>query len=436
MRKRILYLLIPFIIIAFSACTAKEQMPAKILPKDSPINIIFATDIHYLCPSLVEDNADFAEYMQSSDGKLTHYSKEIVSAFIRDIKQKSPNFLILGGDLTFNGEKASHKELSLMLAEIKDAGIPVLVIPGNHDINRPFAYKYTKDGSEKTDAVTSDEFWKLYKGLGAENAVSFDEASLSYLYNLSEDFQVLMLDTSRYNNGVFEGGKLEDSTLAWVEDTLKTAKDNGITVMTITHHNLLPHNPLFPYGFTIENYEQIVSLLEKYDVSLNLGGHIHMQHIAKSESESGLYDIANNALSVYPNYYGELNISPDKTITYQTSKVDVSAWAKAGNSSDENLLSFEEYSLNYMNKSTASKLEYLLFETAVKEELHPRMIKYAQKTNADYFAGLPSASSFDDEDYLLWDKNCPGEFFTKYLHSILLDKHKNSTHMSISVKKK
>ena len=41
--------------------------------------------------------------------------------------------LILSGDLSFNGEKTSHEELAGKLFKLQEQGIPVLVLPGNHD---------------------------------------------------------------------------------------------------------------------------------------------------------------------------------------------------------------------------------------------------------------------------------------------------------------
>ncbi|MFQ8842968.1 MAG: metallophosphoesterase family protein [Clostridium fessum] len=58
-----------------------------------------------------------------------------MDAFLDDMKEEDPDLLILSGDLTLDGEKASHEELAELLEGLSEAGIEVAVIPGNHDIN-------------------------------------------------------------------------------------------------------------------------------------------------------------------------------------------------------------------------------------------------------------------------------------------------------------
>ena len=77
--------------------------------------------------------------MYGGDGRVLLYSWEILDAFIEDMKEKDPDLLLLSGDLTLNGEKASHEELAALLEELDEEGITTLVIPGNHDINNPYA---------------------------------------------------------------------------------------------------------------------------------------------------------------------------------------------------------------------------------------------------------------------------------------------------------
>lgn len=54
--------------------------------------------------------------------------------------------LIISGDLTLQGKK-SHEELAEKPEQVENAGITVVVIPGNHDINNPSAAVYS--GSDR-----------------------------------------------------------------------------------------------------------------------------------------------------------------------------------------------------------------------------------------------------------------------------------------------
>ncbi|WP_287895528.1 metallophosphoesterase [Clostridium sp.] len=57
--------------------------------------------------------------------------------FLEEVRTAHPSALVLSGDLSQNGEKANHEALAEKLERVQAAGIPVLVIPGNHDINHP-----------------------------------------------------------------------------------------------------------------------------------------------------------------------------------------------------------------------------------------------------------------------------------------------------------
>ena len=112
------------------------KVNSKIKAKEK-VTFLFASDIHYLAKSLTDKGKAFNTFMDSGDGKQLNYIEEIVDAFIVDIKKKKPDVLIISGDLTTNGEKASHIELAKKLKEIRNSGTLVYVIPGNHDIFKP-----------------------------------------------------------------------------------------------------------------------------------------------------------------------------------------------------------------------------------------------------------------------------------------------------------
>ena len=69
--------------------------------------------------------------------------------FWRKRTEKQPDALILSGDLTQNGEKVNHEELAKKLRLLESQGVPVVVIPGNHDINHPSAASF--EGTEKKE---------------------------------------------------------------------------------------------------------------------------------------------------------------------------------------------------------------------------------------------------------------------------------------------
>ena len=76
------------------------------------LNIIVATDIHYIAPSLTDQGDAFIRLIEAGDGKAVQYIEEIIDTFISQVIQMHPDLLVLTGDLTFNGEKESHRVLS------------------------------------------------------------------------------------------------------------------------------------------------------------------------------------------------------------------------------------------------------------------------------------------------------------------------------------
>ena len=46
---------------------------------------------------------------------------------------------------------------------MREAGIPVLVIPGNHDINNTNASFYFGDEKSPAPSVTAEEFFEIYR---------------------------------------------------------------------------------------------------------------------------------------------------------------------------------------------------------------------------------------------------------------------------------
>ena len=437
MKKIILaFFIIALILTAFlvkNTFVKEKTWPhVEIIPANREIKIIIASDIHFLASDLLEPRSSFHQEIKRGDGKMPHYSTQILAAFLDEVIRVKPAALILSGDITFNGEKRSHVELAQYLKKVREEGIPVLVIPGNHDINIPNTYLFSNNGRKPVPNISERDFWELYSPLGAIDAVSFDKSSLSYVYQLSEDLQIMMIDTSQYEKGMVKtGGRINEKTLAWMEKNLSKAKKSGISVITVTHHSLLPHSSLFTSDFTLENYPQVLNILEKYGVLVNLSGHIHIQHIVRANEIDGIYDIATSSLTVYPNHYGILDINTDKSILYTANTVNVSKYAENTGIDDENLLNFDKYSFEFMSQTTFYKIRERLAQFNISVEEKTAMIDFVQMLNVHYFAGIPLEITVEDKIYKLWSEYFPSGFHTRYLNSILKENDTQSTTLFI-----
>lgn len=276
------------------------------------MDVMIASDLHYLSDDLFSlDNKIYTKANLTSDGRYQEKDNQIIDMLIDKVKKESPQYLVLTGDLSFNGEKKSHLVLKDKLSELLDK-TKVLVIPGNHDTFYN-SKSYINDEVHSCDTITIDEFKDIYKEFGYSNALYKDEVSASYVYPLSDNYWAFMLDTTlnRYNyyyGELITGGEIEASTISWMEDILKKAKDNNIKVLSFTHHNLLTHNPLFETFYTLRNADEIINLYQKYNVLLNFSGHLHIQSI---KSKDKFYDISSVSLLDYGNRVGKLEIYQD-----------------------------------------------------------------------------------------------------------------------------
>ena len=294
--------------------------------------IYLATDIHYYSPTLTDYGDAFTDYMNMDDGKDIKDIEQVLDEWIKNVKMERPAVVIIPGDNTLNGEKKAHEELAKKLQELQDDGITVLTVPGNHDINNPYSATYI--GDNKTFAeniVTAEEFYEVYKNFGYNQSFSRDDSSLSYAYRYDDGRIIIMLDSAVYEPGNKVYGTIKEKTLLWMEMILKEAGSSPVIVSA--HHNLLSESRLYTDEVTLTNNAEVIKLLKKYNVSLYLSGHLHLQRIREYKSEPGitdensLYEVVTGSFAMHPFPYGEI-LWNSEGITYKRKCVDT----------DENLI--------------------------------------------------------------------------------------------------
>ena len=168
----------------------------EIQPGERETTVFIATDVHLFSDNLLsEDNQRYTKDKFVSDGRIQEYDYQLMEALVEQVNAQIPEYLILTGDLTFNGERDSHLEVARLLSGV-NPDTKVLVIPGNHDVYSINAVSVIKDKMEAVDSITAEDFREIYADFGYEGAVSYDADSLSYIYALDNDKWALMLDTS------------------------------------------------------------------------------------------------------------------------------------------------------------------------------------------------------------------------------------------------
>lgn len=406
-----------------------------------PPKVVLATDLHYQSREAGDGGEAFQFFVERGDGKVVEYLPELLEAFIDEVIELQPSALVLSGDITMNGERMNHEELSCKLARVEEAGIPVLVIPGNHDINNTNAAVYY--GSEKAEApsIDGEDFYEIYHAYGYDDALSRDEASLSYVYKLDEKNWLLMLDSCQYDPKNLVEGRIKEETLAWMEEELQKAQEQGIFVLPIAHHNLLAQSRMYTTQCAMENNGQVIDLLQKYRLPLFFSGHLHVQRIRKHKSEPGVPDeaygiqeIITDALSIPPCQYGLITWEEDGSITYATQAVDVSAWARKTGSTDPNLLDFEAWSSEYIQELIIDQIRGIVKNLG--NDVERSMAAVYAGVYIDYYAGrqIDAKGVRNSKGYRWWQRNMPDSYLLRELDSMIQDSDRDNNYFLLPEK--
>lgn len=343
-------------------------------------DIMIASDLHFLGDEITSKVEKYNPSHMGADGRVQEADDSIVEAIIDVAKEKKPGVLILSGDLVYNGEKQSHIELANKLKDVPK-GTQVLVTPGNHDILAYETYSFASGELVKCKNTTPEEFKEIYANHGYNQALTLDTESLSYIYALNDKQWIVMLDSAMYYQNEFNGftttgGFILKSTQAWLEEYLIKAQNEGIEVITCMHHNLAIHNDKFTSGYQLYNSEEVINLLTKYHVKLNLSGHLHIQSIMKciGSNSNEIVDIASNSSIVYGNTYGYIKTDGDY---YQyTNEFLPVKWET----------NFKEYSLNRFIDRYSSMIKNKIDDSFTSDEKE-KIVQLVSKANAYYFAG-------------------------------------------------
>lgn len=388
---------------AFPLVSAGDAGPEP--PGLEPVTLFIAPDLHYLSPSLTDGGAYFRSVTENADGKMTAYSAGLLEALVRKAEAERPDALILPGDLTFNGEEASHRELAAALQRVEAAGVSVYVLPGNHDLDNPLAAVFSGGGSEPAGSMSADGFREIYSAFGYDGSTARDGVSLSYCAQIAPGLRLLMIDA---NSGL-SSGSVPDSTLVWAARQLRDAAESGEWAVAVSHQSLIGHNSLLTDGYVMGGAGGLLALYEDSNVICSLSGHIHMQHIARSEA--GFYDIATSSLAVSPNQIGVLRLS-GYTAEYSAEPLDVSAWARESGSDDPALLDFSAASREFFIESSRRQALAELGDDKDAGEL----ADFFAEVNAAYFAGRMDPAVWDARLFGMWRER--GGFIAAYLGSI------------------
>lgn len=331
-----------------------------------PVTLIVANDLHFATEDMLPKTPTVDRMMQVGDGKQLDSLQLITQAFIREAAERKPDAVLLNGDISLNGEAENHKALAAELRVLKEAGIPVYVIPGNHDIYSPTSQRVTNSDPGSivaADNVTPEEFAEIYKDFRGSDQ---DPDSLSYAVKLKQGLTLLMMDSAIYSpESVETGGRIKTETLEWIRTKLEEAKKEKQDVVAALHHSTLQHSQRRSSNYIVENHEELVKLLQEYGVNLSLSGHIHIQNI---KEENGFTDIATGSLAVHGNNYGVLTWTPQESFRYEAVSTDVQGYINETGRQEAHLQNFTQHTFDTFSYSNFRRRAFRMFDDGLMDE--------------------------------------------------------------------
>ena len=305
-----------------------NQGPA---PDDGSKKFVVLSDIHLMHPDLLVSEGEAFDKYNREECKMLRESPEIFAATLERVREYKPDFMIVCGDMTKDGEIISHKYVAEKLNEFsKQTGARILVVPGNHDLNNPHSFRYDGAVSTPEPSASETDFEQIYAMCGYDDAVARGPRELDYMSYPADNIAFIGVDSNEENtpdNAAVQGGLTKEQVL-WIAEMVKKAHSDNRYVIMGMHHNLLGfyNNASLIRGANIANAkyedypnEQLVTDLRNAGIDVVFSGHSHM-HSITSEKRDGreIFSIVTSSLVNLPLAYRTGSISKDGLMTVQS----------------------------------------------------------------------------------------------------------------------
>ncbi|MCW3108371.1 MAG: metallophosphoesterase [Segetibacter sp.] len=331
---------------------------------NSHLKIAIVSDIHYMHPSLLVNNGAAGTAFQNyvnQDPKLVEFSDPIWRQVMAELKTENPDILLVPGDITKDGEKIGHQAMAGFFNQLRNGGMKVYVIPGNHDINNAKAKIYNGNNDYPVDMTSKAEFANIYGNFGYNDAIAKDPYSLSYVVQPQPGLRIIGIDASKYEeygpSGDVAAGRIKPQTLTWILAQLAEAKQQNITVFAMMHHNLIEHyagqSQLDP-GYVIDNWQNVANTLMEAGLKIIFTGHYHANDISSYvHNGKELFDIQTGSLVTAPIPYRIITMKDNKLEVKSNTVHSIAATLPGG-------ISFPAYANSFLSQHLDGYFNYYL----------------------------------------------------------------------------
>ena len=316
------------------SCSKIDESPTPTPPDDGSKKFVVLSDIHLMHPDLLVHEGEAFDKYNWEECKLLRESPEIFAATLERARAYNPDFLIVCGDMSKDGELISHKYVAEKLNEFsKQTGARILVVPGNHDLTNPHSFRYDGAVSTPEPSASEKDFEEIYAQCGYSDAVERGPRKLDYMSYPTDGLAFIGLDSNEPNspdNVAVQGGLTKAQAL-WVAHMVEKAHADNRYVILGMHHNLLEfyNNASLIRGANIANanYDdytngQLVTDLCNAGIDVVFSGHSHMHSItSEKRGEREIFSVVTSSLVNLPLAYRTGTISKDGVLTIQSGNV-------------------------------------------------------------------------------------------------------------------
>lgn len=191
-----------------------------------------------------------------------------LSRAVEYILDTRPDVAVCTGDLTSTGQPGEFEKVRPILAPLRDSGIPLIYLPGNHDcyVRRP---KCVAAVREMTEYLTNGDY-------------RFSD--LPAVRNLA-GAEFLLLNTSRPSNLLCSWGFVSKADSAWIERTCGGPKT--MPRILVSHYPMFEDHPLLRMRHRLFGQGRILELMKTRAIDLSLCGHVHKPYLKVDERGRG-----------------------------------------------------------------------------------------------------------------------------------------------------
>ena len=339
-------------------------VPMSAFAADNELNFVVASDIHIdgcrdTLPVYYPENELY--FHANGSGNLYDEAPGLLKTFLKEAAEMKSDFVLIPGDMTRSGNEEQHKFVADILKNFeKKAGIPVYVVPGNHDYFNS----------------TPAQFKEYYADVCYKNVLTVDSETASYTVDLPMNYRLIAVDSNDPGNN---GDGMTNRLYNWIGEQVAAANADGKKVIYTMHHTLLEHLPLAQVvikDFIVKDYKDAAEKFCEWGIQYTFTGHEHGNDIAKYTGKNGntVYDILTTALSSYPLEYRKVSFS-DSAAKFEIERIEECDFSSLIDGYNEKQLAlmksdYTAYSLGVFKYAIEKKITKYVSPEFIKEKLN------------------------------------------------------------------